>query len=199
MSDQLQMVLFFVGAILVIRFVIFPIYMFYIKIKVFQTQKVINEWGMIIEGGGNYLDTFYEKVQNLIEAQQVSMIEARLAPFKGLSLFSEKREYVHVTNTNLGEFRIFVGARPYGDHLDVSWYATIKPSFLKRLIVWELKLDMTATLVLCQTLFEKQDLRAYMTTVHHCVKQAVQEIMQEVGQDPTKIGDGKSKGYLEIW
>ena len=47
-------------------------------------------------------------------------------------------------------------------------------------------------------IFETQDLKAYVTVVHHSVKKVIELLMQELGQDSSKI-DWKSKGFLEVW
>ena len=47
--------------------------------------------------------------------------------------------------------------------------------------------------------FDNQDLRAYVTAVHHCcVKRAVEDVGNQIGQDTTKF-NWKSKGLLEVW
>ena len=43
-------------------------------------------------------------------------------------------------------------------------------------------------------IFAQQDLRAYVTVVHHCLKEVVEMLMKGLGQDTSKI-DGKSKGF----
>jgi hypothetical protein len=37
-----------------------------------------------------------------------------------------------VSNDSLREFLLYIGARDYGIHLDVSWYLTVQPSGFKR-------------------------------------------------------------------
>ncbi len=47
-------------------------------------------------------------------------------------------------------------------------------------------------------IFAQQDLRAYATVVHQCVRDAVEALMDELGQDSSKI-NRQSKGFLEVW
>jgi hypothetical protein len=47
-------------------------------------------------------------------------------------------------------------------------------------------------------ILKHQDLVAYVTVVHHCILDAVEALMQKLGQDPRRI-DRKSKGFLEVW
>lgn len=37
-----------------------------------------------------------------------------------------------VTNEALKDYRMYTGARDYGNNLDVSWYLTCEPGFLKK-------------------------------------------------------------------
>jgi hypothetical protein len=46
-------------------------------------------------------------------------------------------------------------------------------------------------------LFDEQDLRAYVTNAHHCLLEAVNKLMLDLNQDPSKI-DRKSRGFLGI-
>jgi hypothetical protein len=46
-------------------------------------------------------------------------------------------------------------------------------------------------------LFNKQDLTAYVTCVHHCLLEAVEKLMLGMDQDPSKI-DRKTRGFLGI-
>ena len=47
--------------------------------------------------------------------------------------------------------------------------------------------------------FSQQDfLSAYTSYAHHCVTDAVRELMKELEQDPTGLNT-KSKGFLELW
>jgi hypothetical protein len=46
-------------------------------------------------------------------------------------------------------------------------------------------------------LFDQQDLRAYGTNAHHCLLKAVEKLMINLHQDPSKI-DRKSRGFLGI-
>ena len=47
-------------------------------------------------------------------------------------------------------------------------------------------------------IFDTQDLRAYVTSVHHCcVTRAVQEVGRTIGQDTSKF-NWQSKGFLQV-
>jgi hypothetical protein len=46
-------------------------------------------------------------------------------------------------------------------------------------------------------LFDQQDLRTYSTNAHHCLLKAVDKLMLDLNQDPSKI-ERKSRGFLGI-
>jgi len=99
-------------------------------------------------------------------------------------------------NAKLSNFKTFVNANDYGENLFVSWYLTYRPDFLQSLVM----LLPGAKKVLSiddLNLFNKQDLTAYVTNVHHCLLEAVEKLMTDLNQDPTKI-ERKSRGFLGI-
>ncbi|MEW6675409.1 MAG: hypothetical protein AB1348_05320, partial [Nitrospirota bacterium] len=53
------------------------------------------------------------------------------------------------------------------------------------------------TLIIRLDLFDQQDLTAYVTNAHHCLIEAVEKLMLNIGQDPSRI-DRKSRGFLGI-
>lgn len=95
---------------------------------------------------------------------------------------------------------MYVGARDYGRHLDVSWFLTVEPGFFKKAfsdILTKGANPMALSMML--DLFDQQDLRAYVTAVHRCcIRQAVEELVATLGQDSSRF-DWKSKGFLEVW
>ncbi len=46
--------------------------------------------------------------------------------------------------------------------------------------------------------FDQQDLQAYVTVAHRCLLKAVRALMDELGQDFSRVNT-KSKGFLEVW
>ncbi|HEX77591.1 MAG TPA: hypothetical protein G4O03_04165 [Dehalococcoidia bacterium] len=103
-----------------------------------------------------------------------------------------------VTNEGLSDYRMYVSARDYGNNLDVSWYLTCEPGFFKRSFSGLLtKGASDKALSFALDLFKQQDLRAYVTVVHHCLLKAVELLMTGLGQDASKI-ERKSRGFLGV-
>jgi hypothetical protein len=128
-----------------------------------------------------------------IEIERVKVVQSGLA---GLFSKTKEREYLEVTNKDLGHYTMFIGTRDYGNSLDVQWYLIRKPhKKIKEAIKSapkELRRGITGL-----NIFEQQDLTAYVTSVHHSLLEAVDNLMKKLGQDPSKI-NRKSKGFLGV-
>ncbi len=166
-----------------------------------KDEKIIDRWSMIIENGqGNAEETYKDTDQFIKESKapgiQIERVKVRPSWLKGL--FGNERNYMMVTNEGLGDYRMFIGARDYGDNLDVQWYLTCEPGFFKKTLSDVLtKGASDKALSFNLDLFQQQDLSAYSTVVHHCLLKALEKLMAGLGQDTSKI-DRKSKGFLGI-
>jgi hypothetical protein len=127
------------------------------------------------------------------------MKEEKVGPDIAPSTFGETREFLIVAdrrNLKLGNFKAFVNADDYGDGLFVSWYLTFMPDAWQTLA--SLIPGTRKALGLDElNLFNKQDLTAYVTCVHHCLLEAVDKLMLSLNQDSSKI-DRRTRGFLGI-
>jgi hypothetical protein len=131
----------------------------------------------------------------------VAIERKELAPTLMKGIFGGGRRTFEVVtetgNPKLKPYQMFIGARDYGNNLDVSWYLTFK------FTVWQAILSAIPFVGGMSKnsndldLFEEQDLRAYVTNAHHCLLEAVDKLMLDLHQDPSKI-ERKSKGFLGI-
>jgi len=110
-----------------------------------------------------------------------------------MSIFSRLSE----VRTSLRDYRMYIGARDFGTNLDVSWYVTIQPSALKRALS-KYTTGNPQALSMQVDFFSQQDLSAYTSYAHFCVKETVKTLMKQLEQDPTGLNT-KSKGFLELW
>jgi hypothetical protein len=162
-------------------------------------EQVIDSWGMLIENAQGRSDEVFQSTEAFISESKAPSLKTRkekMAPSIVGSILGTKRDFLVVKDqqSSLSPYQIFVGVRDYGANLDVSWYLTYRPSFFKSL----LHLFRTSAFALSELdLFEQQDLTAYTTVCHHSTLKAVENLMQKLNQDTTKI-DRKSKGFLGI-
>lgn len=175
------------------------------KTVTLKDDKIIDSWATVIDSGAGKAEAIFkltEKALSESEAPDVEWerVDAQPSRLKGL-LLGKKRDYLRVINKGIGEdYRMYVGTRDFGTHLDVTWFLTVEPNWLKRVAKSAASLATVgaANLLMELDLFDQQDLRAYVTVTHHCLLKAVGVVMEELGQDVSKI-DRKSKGVLEVW
>ena len=189
-------------------------------IPIVRKQQIVEEWGILIQGGQEHATKILEQSREMIttsRAPNITMEEKGVAPGFLRGVMGERRTFLVVTNrtnANLKSYEMYVSAREYGNSLQVSWYVIHWPNTLQML----LKLTMFAPLLNLAILplyvvtqlpkagnaglldldfFDLQDLKAYVTNAHHCVLDAVDKLLLDLSQDPSKI-ERKSRGFLGI-
>ena len=166
-----------------------------------QDQKILDQWSIVLEGGAGKDIALLRLVQDSIRAAELpgvtfEKVEAQTSMLKGW--FGNKRAYLMVTSEGLKDYRMYLGARDYGKHLDVSWFLTVEPGFFKSTFSAMLANGNYQALSFNLDVFQNQDLRAYVTCVHRlCVRRAIEKIAAEISQDTTGF-DWKSKGFLQV-
>jgi hypothetical protein len=169
-----------------------------------KREQVLESWSILIKNAQGRAEAIFKDTQELIKESKAPDIEMKsqlVAPsvFKGI--FGEKREFLIIrnhTNRNLKTYQMYINARDYGRNLDVSWYLVSKLGFLESLLVKIFVRRREAEVIVRKLdLFDQQDLTAYVTNAHHCLLEAVEKLMLNLGQDPSKI-ERKSRGFLGI-
>jgi hypothetical protein len=168
-----------------------------------KDEKLLDSWGVVIELGGGRADHLIDTVKQFLQQSELpgitwEVVEVKPGIIKGF--FGKKRDYLMVKNEALKDYRMYVGARDYGRHLDISWFLTVEPGFFKKMFSEVLtKGGSPNALSFLLDIFDQQDLRAYVTAVHRCaVRKAVEQVVEHLGQDASKF-DWKSKGFLQVW
>jgi hypothetical protein len=174
---------------------------------VIKREQVIDSWSVLIKNGQERADVIFQDTQNLItdsRAPDIEMERKSLAPSIIRGILGAKREFLIVKNNinrNLKTYQVYVNARDYGNNLHVSWYLVTRLGFwrtlLARIFFFIVREPQPSTLVAELDLFDQQDLIAYTTNAHHCLIEAVEKLMLDLHQDPSKI-DRKSRGFLGI-
>ena len=112
-------------------------------------------------------------------------------------LFGERRKYLVVNHEKLRDYRIFIGVRDYGIHLQAAWFFTCEPRFLKRTLS---KYTTGNPQALSQQIdfFSQQDLGAFKTVVEGAVKYTVDSLYDELKLDPG-VFTRQQRGFLNAW
>jgi len=169
---------------------------------VVRKAKILEDWSVFITSAQGRGDKVISTAKDSINARKVSTIEMKeekVGPRLTPAAFGETREFLKITDRRslkLGSFKTYVNAIDYGDSLFVSWYLTYMPD------IWQTIASLvpgTRKIIGLDDLdlFNRQDLTAYVTCVHKCVQNAVDKLMLEMGQDPSKV-DRRSRGFLGI-
>lgn len=167
-----------------------------------RKAEILDNWSALIRGAQGNRDDVILRTKNLInisKAPSIELKEDKVGPSLAPVAFGETREFLIVAdrrNLKLGCYKAYVNANDYGDGLFVSWYLTYMPDVwqtIASLIPGAGKIVGLDDL----NLFNKQDLTAYVTCVHHCMLEAVEQMMSGKGLDPSKI-DRRTKGFLGI-
>ena len=167
--------------------------------EIIRRQQVIDRWDTLIAGGQGQSERVVGATTALVdglELPQIALEQAKLAPGIVKGLVGTKRPFLVVSQTdnfNLQPYRMYVNVRDYGASLQTSWYLVFQPGLLQRLRMLVLRRGNHLML----DLFDEQDLRAYVTAVHHCFLQAVVELLTTLGQDSSQL-NRSSKGFLGI-
>jgi len=187
-----------------------------------RKEEVVDSWSVLIGDGQGRAGEIFNNTDSFIretKAPDVKMEKKAMAPGIIRGIFGTKRDFLIVTqkgNPRLKPFQMFIGARDYGNNLDVSWYLTQRPGFWIRVLAFFLMIPVVNILFipfaflsgltsmvrerrggLDLDLFDEQDLRAYVTNAHHCLLEAVEKLMVDLHQDPSKM-ERKSRGFLGI-
>jgi len=166
---------------------------------ILSREEIIDRWSVLIENGNGRAEKIFGDTEDFIkksEAPKLSVERKEIAPTITKDILGVRRNFLVVTNfenPKLLNYKTFICARDYGNNLDVSWYLTYKMGIFEAL----LSLIFRGRVVPRLDLFDEQDLRAYVTNVHHSLLKAVDKLMLELKQDPSQI-DRKSKGFLGV-
>jgi len=154
-------------------------------------EQVVDRWDCLIGDAQGRADAVLAATTAHIDQQQLPFVSYQTRDLAASLLRGGTRPFLvihHTDNSRLGPYRMHVNVRDYGSNLQASWFLTYHRSFFERL-----KPNPLVTL----NLFDEQDLRAYVTAVHHSFLDAVIDLMIALGQDSSRI-DRKTNGFLGI-
>ncbi len=164
-----------------------------------KDEAILDEWSMMVDGAGQHANEVMDEIQRRLEEAQIpGGSRWALKEVKSHGWLSRvRREFLIIRLEQFHDYRMYVAVRAYGIHLDVCRFLTAEPGRIKGYLSDKLVGDKRALSVPKNILIE-QDLRAWVTVVHHAVRASVATIMEKLGQDTSQIRR-ESKGYLEVW
>ncbi|SYZ73723.1 hypothetical protein TRIP_C50004 [Candidatus Zixiibacteriota bacterium] len=164
-----------------------------------KEELILNEWGTVVEhGAGHAQEVILNIHKRLLEAKIPGGCEWFYGLVKSSGLFAKvKRNFLLVNIREFHDYHIYIGIRDYGIFLDCCRFLTVEPGRLKRWLSRKIT-GYSDALSVPKNILIHQDMRAWVTIVHHIVIDALEELMTDLGKDPRLIQRG-SKGFLEIW
>ncbi len=184
------------------------------------SEQVIDQWDMLIGGAQEKAEEVLDGTAASVGASaapNIHMERREIAPGLLRGVLGGRRHFLvvqHEGHANLKPFRMYVNVRAYGNNLQVSWYLVEQPGFWQRMLnlfgmiplvnLLFLPFQLTSKSkmkgqsgMLGLDFFDLQDLTAYVTNAHHCLIDAVEQVMLELNQDPSRI-ERKSRGFLGV-
>jgi len=161
-----------------------------------KNESVVDKWNTLVENGAGRAKQVMDAIETKIKTANMPGVRTSQRDVSS-GVFGTKRTFIHVGNDSLPDFLLYIGARDYGIHLDVSWYLTVQPRGLKRAFS---KYSMGNPIAMSMALdfFRQQDASAFVTTVHHCVTEEVKMLLDSLDLDSKNLNT-QSKGFLSVW
>ena len=160
-------------------------------------EAVIENWNVLVINGEGKSTWFMRRVQELLKEAKIPGIHFEWREISSSLIFGAKRDFIVLTHQSLRDYVMYISARNFGSNLDISWYLTIQPRFLKRTLS-KYATGNPQALSWQIDFFSRQDLDAVVTAAHACVKATYKELMEELKQDPTGMST-RSTGFLSVW
>ena len=163
-----------------------------------ESDSVIDQWSMIVDSAAGNAADVLEDIKRRLEAAQIpgectwELEEVKCGGF----LSRTRREFLVVRLKEFKDYRMYVAARDYGTHLDVCRFLAVQAGVLKGMIAEKIGGDKTA-LSGPTNILVAQNLRAWVTVVHHAVLEAVEALHQRLGQKSHLRRE--SQGALAVW
>jgi hypothetical protein len=156
-----------------------------VKAIVLQRSKVADSWSCILENANGNAAHIYRNTAAAILAAKLPDVYLERAIVRPTHWSKQEREYLLVTNLSFKEYPIYIGAHDYGNNLAIYWYLVVTEDLFAALSAGDLHL------------FQEQELRAYVTVIHRCLRHAVAELLLSFGQDASLL-EPKSMGFLGV-
>ena len=159
-----------------------------------KDETVIREWEQLLLNTHEHRDKLMDDIESKLDAANISdFCSWSREEVQSSGWFSKvKREFIIVKNEQFKDYRTYISAHIYGTHLYVSWFVTVEPGFLKKTVSDRLSKSLVGKevqglLSAPKNILIAQDLSAWSTITHEVVLEAVSELMDALGQDPSML------------
>ena len=185
-------------------------------------DQVIERWDKLINGADGRGEEILSGTETSLEESKVpdaKVVRRDMAPGMMQGMFGGKRRFLVVFNTSnkhLRPYKLFINTRDYGINLQVSWYVVYHPSLWQKFMALILSVPVLGLLawpfhaasmqassntagILGLSLFDEQDLRAYVSNAHSCVQESLDKLKKgDNNKMPPVAVEKHSQGFLGI-
>jgi hypothetical protein len=88
-----------------------------------KDEKILDSWSTLIEDAQEKNQEIFNNTTASIKESQapgITIESVRVRPSWLQGFFGNERDYLMVTNAGLRDYRMYIGARDYGNNLDVK-------------------------------------------------------------------------------
>jgi len=158
-------------------------------------EAVIQSWTQMIPDAAGRGKSLLDTIENRIKEMKIPNVTTAIQDISG-GMFGSRRPFLCVNHAHYSDYRVYICAREYGTNLDVGWYMTCQPRFLKRTLSKYATGD-PKQLSMQVDFFSQQDINAFITVINHIVETESRALFDELQLAPSaRMG---SKGFLELW
>jgi len=181
---------------------------------------IIERWDSLVIKAQGQGDTVLINFRRLIDESNIPGVvveQRKLAAGSIQGVLGGKRPFLvirHTVNPHLKAFKMLINVREYGTNLHVSWFLVHQPSWWSTCMNFILTIPIISLLVfpfyfvarliasreagvLELNSFDEQDLRGYVTFIHHCLVDAVEGLNHDDEIDTSSLHQ-HSMGFLGI-
>jgi hypothetical protein len=156
------------------------------KALVLHRSNVAASWSCMLENANGNAARIYRSTAAAILAAHIPDVYLERSMVKPSYWSREEREYLLVTNERFREYQIFIASHDYGNNLAIYWQLVVSaPDLFACLSAGDLNL------------FQQQEVQAYVTIIHRCLRQAIAELLLSFGQEPSLL-EANSTGFLGV-
>lgn len=142
-------------------------------------NQVISHWQHVFANFNISSNEFYSKIESVLNPQQMPHTKVERTNLKEGGIFSSSREYLRVKYKKL----VFdICAAPFGTNFFISWWFYEIDGTLTNLLKSTKAGDYLANRASKKTFYEIDEESIFKESVHACVLQVVESIMETKGK-----------------
>jgi hypothetical protein len=166
--------------------------------KTLRKSRIIDTYATLLENAQGGAETFFKEVEQYLITAKIPNVSFERTQVKTHFLGGAGREHIIVTHRNLPEFKMYIGARDYGNYLAVTWAERIEVGFMSSQLSKQIAGSGVGLTYANLDVFSEQELSAYTTIVHRAVVDTAEKIMAGLNQDFSKMNT-RSRSGLAAW